>query len=115
MAMDVTKQPQARAALKKAFDEVRRSEDRRRPERSAGNPEPNFQPILANIPGFVAVMGTGGEVEFVSQELLNYFGRSAEELNSWGSTDAVHPDDLPSVLARWKCSVETGDEYEIDH
>ena len=90
-------------------------EDRRRPEQSAGKPESSFQPILANIPGFVAVMSAAGEVEFVSQELMSYFGRSVEELSSWDSTDAVHPDDLPGVLARWKHSVETGDEYEIDH
>jgi len=90
-------------------------EDRGRPEQSEGKPEPICQPILANIPGFVAVMGTGGEVEFVSQELLNYFARRVEELRSWDSAEVVHPDDLPRVLDRWKRSVETGDEYEIDY
>jgi PAS domain S-box-containing protein len=90
-------------------------EVRGRPEQSAGKPEPSFQSILANIPGFVAIMSAAGEVEFASRDLMNYFNSSVEELSSWAATDAVHPDDLPRVLAEWKRSVETGDEYEIEH
>jgi len=80
-----------------------------------GEIDPSFQPILWNIPGFVAVMSATGRAEYVSIELLNYFGKSMAELSRWESTDAVHPDDLPLVLERWKRSVETGDAYEIDH
>jgi len=76
-------------------------EVRGRPEQSAGKPEPSFQSILANIPGFVAIMSAAGEVEFASRELMNYFNSSVEELSSWAATDAAHPDDLPRVLAEW--------------
>ena len=86
-----------------------------RPEQSASQSASGFQPILANLPGFVAVMGPAGEVEFASQEVLNYFGCTIEKLSQWAATGAVHPDDLPQVIARWMQSVKTGEAYEIDH
>jgi PAS domain S-box-containing protein len=46
----------------------------------------------------VAILAPNGEPETVNCQLLNYFGRSFEELKNWGTTDAVHPEDLPLVL-----------------
>jgi hypothetical protein len=43
-------------------------------------------------------LAPNGEPETVNCQLLNYFGRSFEELKNWGTTDAVHPEDLPRVL-----------------
>jgi len=85
------------------------------PEQAPSKPETGFQPILANLPGFVAVMAADGEVQFASQAILNYFGTNMEELSRWMATNAVHPDDLPWVITRWMHSVETGEPYEIEH
>src|SRR5262249_13687341 len=32
-------------------------------------------------------------------QLLDYFGRTLEEIKSWRTSDEVHPDDLPQVVA----------------
>jgi PAS domain-containing protein len=40
-----------------------------------------------------------GGVEHVNRQVLEYFGRTLEELKQWGTTDAVHPADLPRVIA----------------
>jgi PAS domain S-box-containing protein len=82
---------------------------------SPTKPEIAFQPILTNLPGFLAVMGATGETEFVSRELLNYFGSTTEELSQWATSEAVHPDDLPLVIDRWMLSVKTGEPYEVEH
>lgn len=71
--------------------------------------------IVDNIPGLVAIMTPTGEVELVNRRVLDYFGRTFEELKRWGSTDAVHPDDLPRVTAAWRHSVETGAPYDFEH
>jgi PAS domain S-box-containing protein len=47
--------------------------------------------------------------------VLEYFGRTLEELNQWGMTDAVHPADLPRVKADWQYAIETGQPYEFEH
>jgi PAS domain S-box-containing protein len=71
--------------------------------------------IVDTIPGLVAIMTTTGEVELVNQQVLDYFGRTLDELKRWGTSDAVHPDDLPIVIAAWTRSVETGAPYEFEH
>src|SRR4029077_11096240 len=55
-----------------------------------------------------------GEVEFVNQQVLDYFGKSLEELKDWRTNNAIHPEDFPRALALWAHSVETGDPYQCD-
>src|SRR6185436_19086163 len=77
--------------------------------------ERELRQIVDTIPGLVAIMTAQGEVELVNQQVLDYFGRTLEELRQWGTSDAVHPDDLPAVIAAWTRAVETGDPYEFEH
>ncbi|HEY2644899.1 MAG TPA: PAS domain-containing protein, partial [Galbitalea sp.] len=77
--------------------------------------EQTFQLIVETIPGLVAVMTPTGEVEHVNGQVLAYFGRTLDELKRWGSTDAVHPDDLPCAIAAWQRAVDTGQPYEFEH
>jgi PAS domain S-box-containing protein len=53
---------------------------------------------IDGIAGLVAILAPNGEVETVNRPLFEYFGRSLEELKNWGTSDAVHPEDLPRVL-----------------
>jgi len=71
--------------------------------------------FVDTIPDLVAIMSASGEVELVNKPILDYFGRTLEELKGWGTSDAVHPDDLPAVVAVWHRSVETGTAYEFEH
>jgi PAS domain S-box-containing protein len=71
--------------------------------------------ILDTIPGLVAIMSARGEVELVNQQVLDYFGRTLEDLKQWGTSNAVHPDDVPAVIAAWQRSVETGAPYDFEH
>jgi PAS domain S-box-containing protein len=54
--------------------------------------EKSVRRIVDGIPGLVAIMTPEGEVEFVNNQALEYFGRTLEELKSWATSDAVHPD-----------------------
>ncbi len=75
----------------------------------------SFRLIVETIPGLVAVMTPAGQVEHVNRQVLEYFGRTLEELKEWGTTDAVHPADLPRVSAAWQRAFETGLPYELEH
>ena len=70
--------------------------------------------IVDSIPAPVAVTTATGEVEFVNQLTLEYFGKTLEDLKGWSTADAVHPDDLPNVVAVWRQAVETGNRYEVE-
>src|SRR5262250_3362718 len=60
-------------------------------------------------------MSARGELELVNQQVLDYFGRTLDELKQWGTSDAVHPEDLPAAIGAWARAVETGDPYEFEH
>jgi PAS domain S-box-containing protein len=89
-------------------------EDRKRREEALGASEPSWRQIIDNIPGFVHTTSATGEVEFLNQQLLEYFGKPSEEMKDWSRIDIVHPDDLPRVIEAWRKSVETGQTYEIE-
>ena len=46
---------------------------------------------------------------------MRYFGKTAEELKEWTSSDAVHPDDLPRVVSAWRQSIESGQPFTDEH
>ena len=37
----------------------------------------------------------------VNKPNLEYFGKTFEDLKKWGTSDAVHPDDLPQAIEIW--------------
>ncbi|HTF64943.1 MAG TPA: PAS domain-containing protein, partial [Edaphobacter sp.] len=76
--------------------------------------EPSFAEVLNGISALVACLRPDGTVETVNHHVLDYFGKTLEELKEWSSTDAVHPDDLPHVLAVSKRSFETGEPYDVE-
>ena len=90
-------------------------DDRRRAESDLRTIETNFSGWVESFPGLMVTMNTAGEVKLFSQEVLEYFGKTREELRNWAMTDAVHPDDLQRVVAAFTESVTTGKPYSIDH
>jgi formate hydrogenlyase transcriptional activator len=82
--------------------------------------EQSFRLIVDSIPGLVNTTTAEGEFEFVSQQCLDYFGTTLEELKAqeskgWTTSNIVHPDDFPRMLATWRRSVETGHPYQSEH
>src|SRR5712692_9220191 len=83
----------------------------------SGGPVQNeltLREMVNGISALFAVMTPDGAVEDVNHAVLDYFGKTLEELKQWASTDAVHPDDLPGVIAVWSRSLESGQPYDIE-
>jgi formate hydrogenlyase transcriptional activator len=76
--------------------------------------EESFHLILDSIPGLVHTLTPAGDLEFVNQKNLDYFGKTLEELKGWASSDVFHPDDLPRAIHSWKRSLETEQPDEIE-
>ena len=91
-------------------------DDRKRAEELLRASEQQFRAILDSIPGLVALVNaTSGEIELVNRGVLDYFGRSLEQLQQWTMSDSVHPDDLPRVIAAWQRAITTGEAPEWEH
>src|ERR1700686_2288070 len=76
--------------------------------------EESFRLIIDSIPGLVHTLTPAGEVEFVNQKNLDYFGKTLEELKGWASSDVFHLDDLPRAIHSWKRSLDTDQPDEIE-
>ena len=79
-----------------------------------------FRLIVDSIPGLITTTTAEGKFEFVSQQYLEYFGKTLDELKSyeskgWTTSDLVHPDDLTRMLTTWRSSVATGHPYESEY
>jgi PAS domain S-box-containing protein len=90
-------------------------EDRKRAEDALRLNEQNLRLIFDRIPGQVCTLTSGGQVELVNRQILEYFGRTSEQLRQWGTSDSVHPDDLPRAMSAWIHSFQTGDPYDSVH
>jgi PAS domain S-box-containing protein len=60
-------------------------------------------------------MDPTGEIQHLNRPLLDYFGKSPDELTGWKMTDVVHPDDLPEVINSYTRSITSGTPYDIEH
>src|SRR6202167_3544202 len=88
--------------------------ERKRNETALQESEQRFRRIVNTVPGLVCTLSAAGEVELLNRQVLEYFGKTPEELRNWGAGDAVHPEDLPRVIDAWKRSVETGQPYVLE-
>jgi PAS domain S-box-containing protein len=88
--------------------------ERQRTEAAQRINDRGAQLILASIPGLVASLTPTGGVDFVNDPLIEYCGRTLEELQQWGTSDTVHPDDLPRVIQIFTQGIASGgpDDFE---
>ncbi len=93
-AVEVTEQVRAR-------ESVRLSEQR-------------FRLMAEAIPQQVWMARPDGAIEFVNSKVLEYSGRTFEEIVAEGWTKPVHPEDLAACSVAWTRAVETGAPFEVE-
>jgi PAS domain S-box-containing protein len=77
--------------------------------------EQDLRLMVDSIPGLVALLDATGELEVVNRQILEYSGRTLEELQRWATDDTVHVEDLPHVAQIFSQSIATGNPYDIVH
>ncbi len=76
--------------------------------------EHNLRLVFDRIPGLVALLTSAGDVELVNPQLVEYCGRSLDELRLWGTSDTVHAEDLPRVAQIFARSIKSGNPYDFE-
>jgi PAS domain S-box-containing protein len=92
--VDVTEQRLANEALQKAFDEIKKSEDR-------------LRLVIDKIPTLVWRAGPDGVPDFLNQPALDYTGLSLDQVKT-GWPRAFHPDDKKGMLVEWSAIRQSG-------
>jgi PAS domain S-box-containing protein len=86
--------------------------ERKRAEEALRESERSLRSAIDGIPGLVGVLDPKGEVEAVNRQIVEYCGRSLEEMKNWGTNGTMHPDDLPHLAEVYTNSVVPGVPYE---
>ncbi len=89
-------------------------DNQKRAEEELRASEISLRQTLDTIPGLVSRANSSGMIELANQQLLTYFGKTTEEMNSWSTSDVVHPDDLPRVTAEITHSFKTGTPFDSE-
>ncbi len=66
------------------------------------NSEARLGKIIDTIPALAWCNLPDGSNEFVNRRWLDYTGVSQEEAQGWGWKSAIHPEDLPILMAKWE-------------
>ena len=70
--------------------------------------------VVDRIPAFTWSAHPDGPVEFVNQRWREYAGLSLEESQGWGWQVAIHPEDLPSLMRKWRELLMSGEPGDIE-
>jgi PAS domain S-box-containing protein len=105
-----------RTAELAAANDVLRKEvaERKHTEEALAASEHNLRLIVDSIPGLVSLLTRAGEVELVNPQLVEYTGRTLEELRLWGTSDTVHAEDLPRIAQIFARSITSGNPYDFE-
>src|SRR5580692_2153068 len=103
------------AAEKRAYGTNTDLGERKRAEEAIRANEQSLRLIVDSIPGFVSLMNAAGEVELQNRQVLEYTGKTAEEMKNWATSEILHPDDLPRVIDAWRRAIETGEPIDLEH
>ena len=76
--------------------------------------ELNFRTIVDSIPGFVCALSPEGEIELLNRQLLEYYGKTMEEMKDWANNDNIHPDDRSHSVAIFTNAIKSGTPSEFE-
>src|SRR6202051_2154009 len=76
--------------------------------------EDRLRLVIDTIPAHVWSARPDGSIDFINQRLLEFLGRSMEDILGWGWGSLVHPDDLTRFVGEWQAAVATGEPMESE-
>jgi PAS domain S-box-containing protein len=100
---------EANEALKKEL-----AVERQRTEAARRASDLDARLILGSIPGLVAIATPTLDLDFVNDPVVEYSGRTLEELKQWTTSDEVHPEDLPRAIQEAAQAVALGEPYDFE-
>src|SRR3984957_7945999 len=89
-------------------------DDQKRAEEALRESEYESRLIVDSIPGMIAVVNTNGVMERGNRPVLDYYGKSIEELRSWRVNYVIHPEDLPGAVQAVAHSLASGDPTDVE-
>lgn len=74
----------------------------------------DFRALIESMPGMIWTARPDGALDYVSQQVTQYFGLPSEKLILNGWRNVVHPDDLAQCEETWSHALASGNPYEFE-
>ncbi|MDY0973867.1 PAS domain S-box protein [Massilia sp. CFBP9012] len=84
-------------------------------QRALRESEEKFRTITDAMPQMVWSSRPDGQNDYTNRRWSDFTGLPTQELAGTSWTEAIHPDDLPLLLALWADSLASGALFEIEH
>jgi two-component system, chemotaxis family, CheB/CheR fusion protein len=71
--------------------------------------------VAESMPQKVWTANANGNMEYMNERWLTYTGLGFNELRDWKWQNVIHRDDVFDTTRLWKQSLETGQDFQIEH
>src|SRR6266496_1758974 len=85
--------------------------ERERAEEELRASERKYRNLVDTTPAFVHTALPNGEVDFYNRGWLEYVGLPLTDLLGWGWTCMNHPEDVETIVPKWRAALEAGEPF----
>ncbi len=89
-------------------------DERKQAEATIRESEARFRALTQTMPNQVWTAAPDGALDWFNHKLLDYTGKTMEQLAGDGWGNVVHREDLPRVAQEWAASLVSGSVYETE-
>jgi PAS domain S-box-containing protein len=89
--------------------------DREEALRDAEKARERFRFLAESMPQKIFTATPAGDRNYFNRQFTEFTGLCFEQIENWGWTQAVHPDDVEADVRAWRRSIATGEPYHFQH
>jgi PAS domain S-box-containing protein len=92
---------------------VRDITKRKRAEEKLRESERSLRLLTEAIPQLIWSATPDGAIDYCNRQLLEYAGKTLEEMRGDGWVNFLHPEDVGHIMESWRTTVKTGEPFEV--
>jgi PAS domain S-box-containing protein len=74
-----------------------------------------FRFMAESMPQKIFTAKPQGEFDYLNRQWKDFTGLPFDRMQGWGWVSFIHPDDLEENVRRWKESLSTGADFDLEH
>src|SRR4029077_13436430 len=86
-------------------------EERKRADEELRASERKYRHLVDTTPAFIHTSLPNGDVDFYNPGWLEYVGLSLSDLLGWGWSCMIHPEDVETIVHKWRAALEAGERF----
>jgi PAS domain S-box-containing protein len=112
---DLEQRVRERTAALASSNEALQTEiaERKRVEAALRDSEEQFHLLADSIPQLAWSAAPDGHIYWYNKRWYEYTGTTLEQMKGWGWQSVHDPNELPSVLERWRASIASGEPFDM--